>query len=69
MCVGHLGRLLHLLECGVFDTKTDVVEEGVVEEDGFLVDIADQRTEFRNTERANVVSVDANSAGCDVVEA
>ena len=58
-----------MFEGGIFDAEADVVEESVVEKDRFLVDIADQCTEFRKTERANVVSVDRNAAAGHVMEA
>ena len=67
--IRHFGGLLHLFEGGIFHAEADVVEESVVEKDRFLVDIADQCTEFRNTERANVMSVDRNAAAGHVMEA
>ena len=40
MGVGYLGSFDDLLHSGIFHTESDVVVEGVIEQDGFLVDVA-----------------------------
>ena len=42
MGVGDAGGLLHLLACGALHSEGDVIEDGVVEEDRLLVDVAHQ---------------------------
>src|SRR5258706_7495878 len=47
----------------------DVVEDGVVEEDGVLRDDADRLAQARLRDIAQVLAVDADGARIDVVEA
>ena len=40
--------LLNLLLCGIVNTKRDVVPEGVVKEDGLLIDVTDELAQIVN---------------------
>lgn len=42
MCICDAGGLLYLLACGALHSEGDVIEDGVVEEDRLLVDVAHQ---------------------------
>ena len=39
VCIGYLGGFHHLVHSGIFYPEGDVVEEGIVEQDGFLVHV------------------------------
>ena len=53
---------MRLFLCGIFHTKGDVVEDGVVEQDGFLIDIAYQASQRMEGEVAHVFSVNPDGA-------
>ena len=69
MGVGDARCLLHLLLRGIVDAEGDVVKEGVVEEDGFLVHVADELPQVVNAEVAHVDAVDEHLALLHVVVA
>ena len=56
MGIGNLCRMFHLFACSIFHAEGDIIEEGVVEEDGLLVHITNQLTQVVNTQ---VLHVDA----------
>ena len=58
VCIGDACRLLHLLHCGVFDAERDVAYERIVEENGLLVDVADELSEVVDAELAHIDAVD-----------
>ena len=67
--VGNLGSFDDLLHGGVFDTEGDVVVEGVVEEDGLLVDVADELAQLGYAHGLDVAAVDEHLSLVDVVVA
>ena len=69
MGIGNLGRLDHLLHGGVLHAEGDVVVEGVVEEDGLLVDVADEGAQAWDGDVLHVLAVDEQGAFADVVVA
>ena len=69
MSIGYLGCSFHLFLCGSFHSEGYIVEDGVVEEDGLLVDIAYDASERVDAEVAHVCAVDADGPRGDIVVA
>ena len=67
--VGNLGRFDDLLHGSVLHAEGDVVVEGVVEEDGFLVDVADEGAQAVDGDVLHVLAVDEQPAFGNVVVA
>ena len=67
MGVGNACGGFHLLLCGVVYTECDVVEDGVIEKDGLLVDVSNQASQTFQTQVANVFPVDADGAFAYIV--
>ena len=67
--VGGLGGGDDLLHGGVGVAVTDVVEDRVVEEEGFLLDEGELAAEGFLGDRADVAAVEHHSSGGGVVEA
>ena len=65
----HAGRFLDLLAAGLRPAVADVIEDRVVEQDGVLRDDADGRTQAVLGHLADVLTVDLDIAGIQVVEA
>ena len=56
--VGNFGCFDDLFHRGVLDAEGDVAEEGVVEEDGFLIDVAEEAAQVGDAELADVGAVE-----------
>ena len=56
--IGYLSGLDDLFHRGVIYAEGDVVVEGVIEEDGLLVDVADEGTQFGDAYTLDVLAVD-----------
>ena len=69
MCVGNAGCSFHLLAGGVLHTESDVVEYRVVEENGFLVDIAYEAAQAVDAQLADVRSIHQNLSCAHIVVA
>ena len=69
MCIGDLGCLNHLFHGCTFYAESDVVENGVVEKDGLLVDVADKRAQILYLEVPDVASVKEDLAFAYIVVA
>ena len=67
--VGYACRLFHLLHCGILYAERDVAKEGVVEEYGLLIDVADELAQVVYAELAHVDAVDEHLAFLNVVVA
>ena len=67
--VGYLGCFDDLLHGGVLYAEGDVVVKGVVEEDGLLVDVADEGAEVVDADVAYVLAVNEYLPFADVVVA
>ena len=65
--IGDFCGCLHLLLCGVIHTKGDIVKDGVVEEDGFLVDVAYDAPQRMEGEVAHVFAVNLDGTCRHVV--
>ena len=67
--IGHLGSLHHLLHGGILHPEGNVVVEGVVKQNGLLVDIANELSQVRQGKRLDVDAVDGNFAPRHIVVA
>ncbi len=67
MCVGNARRLFYLFLRGISHSERDVGLERVVEEDAFLVHVADERAQVVHPQVADVDAVDENLALLHVV--
>ena len=67
MCVGYVCCLLHLLTCGRIHAERDVAVERVVEEDGFLIDVADELAKVMDAKILYVYAVDEHLSLLHVV--
>ena len=66
--IGYLCRFLHLLLGGIVDAESDIVVEGVVEQDSLLIHIAHEAAQLMHFKVAYVDAVDKNLPLVDVVE-
>ena len=67
--IGDLGCFDDLFHRGVLDAEGYIIEEGVVEEDGFLVDVADEGAQVVEAEVLDVDAVDEDLAVGDIMVA
>ena len=69
MGIGNLGRILHFFQRGVLHAEGDIVPDGVVEQDGFLVHVADKLAQVVHAQVFHVDAVDEHLALLHVVVA
>ena len=69
MGIGNLGGFDDLLLRGILHTEGNVIVEGVVEKNGFLIDIADKRTQIVYPDVADILTVDEYLATAYIVVA
>ena len=60
MRIGNLCCLYHLFHCRILHTKSNVIEECIIEQNSFLVYITNQTTQISNTHVADARSVNGN---------
>ena len=60
MRIGNLRRLYNLFHCRILHTKSNVIEECIIEQNSFLVYITNQTTQISNTHVADARSVNGN---------
>ena len=68
MRVGNLGRLYHLFHGGILHAEGNVVENGIVKEDGFLVHDAHHGPQVGRAEVADIGSVDGDLSLRGIIE-
>ena len=68
MCVGYFRRCDDIFHGRVLYTESDIVEDGVIEQDRLLVHIAHQASEAVDLDVADVSAVDFYRAAGHVVE-
>ena len=67
--IGNLSSLYHLLHRGILYAEGDVVVERVVEENGLLIDIADEGTQLRDFDVLDILTVNQHLTVAHVVVA
>ena len=67
MGIGNLCRFDHLLHSCIFHTEGNVVEEGVIEQNGLLVHVSYQRTQVVDAKILNIHTVNCNLTQLHIV--
>ncbi len=67
--VGYAGSLYDLFACGIGNAEGDIVVEGIVEENGLLVDIAHECAQVVYAHILDIGAVDVDASLLYVIEA
>ena len=60
VCIGYFGGLNHLLHSRVLNAESDIIEECIIEQNSFLIDISYQAAQIRDTNILDIDSVYSN---------
>ena len=69
MGIGYLGSLDDLFLRGILHTEDDVVVEGVIEKDSFLIYVSHQFSQFIETHFADIGTGNEEFSFCHIIEA
>ena len=60
VCIGYFGGLNHLLHSRVLNAESNIIEECIIEQNSFLIDISYQAAQIRDTNILDTDSVYSN---------
>ena len=65
--IGYFGRPFDVVGCGLLCTKLNIVGKGVIEEDGFLIDIANELAQIVHPKVFHIDAIDEHFALLHVI--